>query len=88
MSSIASGEHKEAGGMLRNVLATYSEAEDLVNIGAYKEGSNQEIDFALSKIGAVNEFLRQGVYDKFEFDQEIQMLQGIFEEAPPEDLEV
>ena len=88
MSSIASGEHKEAGGMLRNVLATYSEAEDLVNIGAYKEGSNQEIDFALSKIGAVNEFLRQDVYDRFEFDQEIQMLQGIFEEAPPEDLEV
>lgn len=88
MSSIASGEHKEAGGMLRNVLATYSEAEDLVNIGAYKAGSNQEIDFALSKIGEVNEFLRQDVYDRFDFDQEIQMLREIFEEAPPEDLEV
>ena len=64
---------------MRNVLATYSEAEDLVNIGAYKDGSNPEIDFALSKIGEVNEFLRQDVYEKFDFAQEVQMLEGIFE---------
>lgn len=80
MSSIAAKEHKAAGGKLRNVLATYSEAEDLVNIGAYKEGSNQEIDFALSKIGRVNEYLQQDVYEKFDFEQEIQMLQDIFQE--------
>lgn len=79
MSSIADESHKEASGKLRNVLATYSEAEDLVNIGAYKDGSNPEIDFALSKIGEVNEYLRQDVYEKFDFDQEVQMLQGIFE---------
>lgn len=79
MSSIADGEHKDASGKLRNVLATYSEAEDLVNIGAYKDGSNPEIDFALSKIGEVNEYLRQDVYEKFDFDQEVQMLQEIFE---------
>ena len=79
MSSIAGDDHKDASGKLRNVLATYSEAEDLVNIGAYKDGSNPEIDFALSKIGEVNEFLRQDVYEKFDFAQEVQMLEGIFE---------
>lgn len=82
MSSIVAKEHKAASGKLRNVLATYSEAEDLVNIGAYKEGSNPEIDFALSKIGRVNEYLQQDVYEKFDFEQEVQMLQEIFEEAP------
>lgn len=46
-------------GRLKNVLATYNEAEDLINIGAYKSGSNKNIDYAISKIDAVNEFLRQ-----------------------------
>ncbi len=44
MSAIASGEHKALAGRLKNVLATYNEAEDLINIGAYKSGSNREID--------------------------------------------
>ena len=80
MSSIASKEHKQAAGKLRNVMATYSEAEDLVNIGAYKPGSNKEIDFALSKIDAVNEFLMQDVYEKVSFEDAIERLKGIFNE--------
>lgn len=46
-------------------MATYAEAEDLVNIGAYKPGSNKEIDFALSKIEAVNGFLFRMYMRKF-----------------------
>ena len=80
MSSIASKEHKQWAGKLRNVMATYAEAEDLVNIGAYKPGSNKEIDFALSKIDAVNGFLIQDVYEKVSFEDTIKRLQNIFEE--------
>ena len=80
MSSIATKEHKQAAGKLRNVMATYSEAEDLVNIGAYKPGSNKEIDFALSKINAVNDFLMQDVYEKVSFEDAIERLQGIFDD--------
>ena len=80
MSSIATKEHKQAAGKLRNVMATYSEAEDLVNIGAYKPGSNKEIDFALSKIDAVNDFLMQDVYEKVSFEDAIERLQGIFDD--------
>ncbi len=61
-------------------MATYAEAEDLVNIGAYKPGSNKEIDFALSKIDAVNGFLIQDVYEKVSFEDTIKRLQNIFEE--------
>ena len=78
MSSIATKEHKQAAGKLRNVMATYSEAEDLVNIGAYKPGSNKEIDFALSKINAVNDFLMQKTDEKFQFEQEIDLLRALF----------
>lgn len=78
MSSIASKSHKEAAGKLRNVLATYQEAEDLINIGAYKKGSNPGIDYAISKIEAVNEFLKQDTMEKFGFEEEEQMLESLF----------
>ena len=80
MSSIVDSQHKKAAGQLKNVLATYAEAEDLVNIGAYKAGSNPSIDYALSKIDAVNEFLQQDVYEKLSFEESIQRLEEIFPE--------
>ena len=79
MSSIVTPEHKKAAGELRNVLATYTEAEDLINIGAYKKGSNKEIDHAVEKIDEVNGFLRQGVYDKFTFEEETELMSQIFD---------
>ena len=78
MSSITTREHKELAGKLKNVLATYSEAEDLINIGAYKSGSNSEIDYAIRKIRAVNEFLRQATDEKFVFEEEIALLEQLF----------
>lgn len=80
MSQIAERDHKQASGKLKNVLATYSEAEDLISIGAYKAGSNPEIDYAISKIQEVNQFLMQEVNDKFTFDETVKMLKAIFEE--------
>ena len=79
MSAIVDDEHKAASGKLKNVLATYAEAEDLINIGAYKQGSNKNIDYAISKIEAVNEFLRQRTDEKFMFDEEVQLLEQLFE---------
>lgn len=81
MSSIASEEHKGAAGKLRNVLGTYDEAEDLINIGAYKSGSNVAIDYAIQKINAVNQFLMQGTMEKFTFEEIIQRLEAIFNDS-------
>lgn len=78
MSSIATKEHKDAAGKLKNVLATYQEAEDLINIGAYKRGSNKNIDYAISKIEDVNAFLTQDTMEKFGFEEEEQMLENLF----------
>ncbi len=80
MSAIATKEHKDAAGKLKNVLATYSEAEDLINIGAYKAGSNRQIDYAISKIDAVNEYLMQQTDEKFSFEEEVDLLLGLFNE--------
>ena len=78
MSSIATKEHKQYANQLKNVLATYNEVEDLINIGAYKAGSNKEIDYAILKINAVNQFLMQQVDEKFTFEQTIEALKEIF----------
>ncbi len=66
MSSIAGSEHKATAGKLKNVLATYQEAEDLINIGAYKKGSNNNIDYAIEKIDSVNEFSFEEILDMME----------------------
>ena len=80
MSSIISDEHKEYASELKMVLATYNEAEDLINIGAYKKGSNKNIDYAISKIEKVNDFLKQKVEVKFDIQESLQLLKEIFED--------
>ena len=77
---IAEREHKMYAGKLKNVLATYNEAEDLINIGAYKTGSNPGIDYAIQKIDEVNRFLVQDVNEKFTFEETVALLKAIFEE--------
>ena len=79
MSQVAEREHKKAAGKLKNVLATYNEAEDLINIGAYKSGSNPDIDYAISMHKKVNEFLLQDVEEKIDFEESIKRLQDMFE---------
>lgn len=78
MSSIVTKEQKKLASQLKMVLATYTESEDLINIGAYKAGANKNIDYAIEKIDAVNEFLCQGTDEKFTFDQTLEALRGIF----------
>ena len=78
MSAIAEKEHKDFANRLKNVLATYAEAEDLINICAYKAGSNKDIDYAISKINAVNSFLMQEVDEKFTFEENVALMKGIF----------
>jgi len=81
MSQIADKEHRKAAGKLKNVLATYNEAEDLINIGAYKHGSNPDIDYAISMNKTVNEYLCQDVDEKFDFAEAVEMLKMMFEGA-------
>jgi flagellum-specific ATP synthase len=81
MSSIDDAAQKEAAGKLKNSMAVYAEAEDLINIGAYKKGSNPEIDDAIAKHQAINDFLLQKTDEKFEFDEEVELMQAIFAEG-------
>jgi flagellum-specific ATP synthase len=69
MIDIVDKEQKNKANDLLKILATYKKAEDLINIGAYVNGSNHEIDHAIKMIDKVNTFLRQNIDEKIDFVQ-------------------
>jgi FliI/YscN family ATPase len=71
MPELATGEHQAAAGVLRSLLATYRENQDLINIGAYTAGSNPRIDTAIRMIEAINEFLCQTTLEKCPYNETI-----------------
>jgi len=71
MSEIVQKEHNVAAQKLRSIMATYREAEDLINIGAYSTGNNVQIDQAIAKIDAVKAFLQQDVNEKMTINETI-----------------
>jgi len=81
MSSVIDKPHKELAGKCKMLLATYREAEDLINIGAYKAGSNKDIDLAISKIDDINNFLKQDVSEKISFGDTCRMLEEFLKDA-------
>ncbi len=78
MTSVAEATHLEAAGKLREVLATYEANKDLILIGAYKKGSDPKIDYAISKIQAVNDFLKQPTHEAMPSETSVRKLINLF----------
>ncbi|MDR1378965.1 MAG: flagellar protein export ATPase FliI [Synergistaceae bacterium] len=74
MPAIVSQEHLAAAGRVRDLMATYAESEDLINIGAYKAGANPRVDWALKHLDAVREFLAQKVGESSSFEETVNQL--------------
>ncbi len=67
MRSVTSKEHRDWAGKLREWLAVYQQAEDLINIGAYARGTNAKIDQSILAIDRINMLLKQDVDDTGDF---------------------
>ena len=78
MNDICEIEHKAAASQARDIIATFKEAEDLINIGAYERGSNIKIDKSIEYIDKVNSYLKQGVNEKSSFEDNINNLKNMF----------
>ncbi len=81
MIDVVSKEHYELSMRFKDILASYKEAEDLINIGAYARGSNPKIDLAIAKIESFNQYLRQGIMDKAGMADSQAALQSILGDA-------
>jgi flagellum-specific ATP synthase len=77
MNDVVDEEHREFANKFISTYATYKSAEDLINIGAYKKGSNRDIDYAISKIEQIRSFLKQRVEESFSIEETIQVLRDI-----------
>jgi ATP synthase in type III secretion protein N len=78
MPVVADQPHLHAAAKMREVLATYQKQKDLILLGAYRQGSDPKVDFAISKINAVNAFLKQSNSDRPSAAQAIQQMKGLF----------
>ena len=74
MNEIATPEQKQIASKLRNMMAVYRDYEDLISIGAYKSGTNPELDDAIRHINGINEFLCQQVGEKFDLEETIALM--------------
>jgi flagellum-specific ATP synthase len=79
MPDIIDRNHYQRAMRFNEILATYKEAEDLINIGAYVKGSNPQIDHALSKINQLRGFLKQEIFEKALYDESCDRLNEIIE---------
>jgi flagellum-specific ATP synthase len=77
MNDVTSSEHRQFAGKYKEMLATYLQAEDLINIGAYRQGSNPKIDLAVSKIDRIFGYVRQDIQENVGFEQSIEILRDI-----------
>lgn len=82
MKDVVGTDHWNRAMEVKSLLAAYAEAEDLVNIGAYVQGSNPRIDRALQFVEPINTFLRQSTEESGTLEEHLEQLSAIIEAAP------
>lgn len=78
MVDVTTPAHQALAGKLRRLLSVYQGAEDLISVGVYAKGSQPEIDDAIHRLPRVQAFLRQGINEKADWDDNLQQLEGLF----------
>ncbi len=81
MDDVVGADQKRWAGRLKETLATYRKAEDLINIGAYAAGSNPKIDHAIRMIDRIDGYLRQDIDETVPFEASREQLAGLFAEG-------
>ncbi|SFP59333.1 flagellar protein export ATPase FliI [Caldicoprobacter faecalis] len=77
MPDIVDKSHMNVAAKIKTLMAAYEEARDLINIGAYRRGSNPEVDEAIQKMPQITEFLQQAIDEKAEFEDTYRWMQRI-----------
>ncbi len=79
MDDIVDPEHRQNAAQLKQIMATYRKAEDLINIGAYVAGSNPKIDHAIAMHDKINDYLRQDLGETVKFGESVAQMAHLFE---------
>jgi flagellum-specific ATP synthase len=74
MPAVTTPDHQEQAGLVRRLMSVYARSEDLVRIGAYKPGSDPDLDRALRARGALREFMTQKSHERVRFPEALERL--------------
>jgi flagellum-specific ATP synthase len=77
MPSVVSAKHQEVARRVRSLMATWSENEELIRLGAYRAGSNAGVDAAIARIDGIRSFLSQKVGESATLDQSLAAMESI-----------
>ena len=79
IEDVTTSEHRGCASRLKEALATYKKAEDLINIGAYVKGSNPQIDHSIEMIDRINEYLKQDTKERVSLEESIGQIEELFQ---------
>ncbi|MBF0565398.1 MAG: FliI/YscN family ATPase [Nitrospirae bacterium] len=79
MPDIIDSNHFAAAGKFIEILATYRRFEDMINLGAYKEGSNPKVDYAIRMEDRLNNYLKQGITQSCDFATSVNDMYKLFQ---------
>ena len=88
MPDVVTEKHLKAAMKIRELKSIYEEAEDLINIGAYVEGSNPKIDVAKRYIDEINKFLKQGRDESSSLKETVEILENIYDRISKDEKEM
>jgi flagellum-specific ATP synthase len=80
MPAVTQPAHREHAALLRRLMAVYARSEDLVRIGAYKPGSDEDLDRALRARGAMRAFMMQDAQEQVRFPDCVRRLAALAKE--------
>ena len=77
MPAVTTTEHRTKASMARRLLAAHARSEDLIRIGAYKPGTDEELDRAMRAMPLLRTFLEQGSGERVMIDEAVAQLQAM-----------
>ncbi|HEY2828016.1 MAG TPA: EscN/YscN/HrcN family type III secretion system ATPase, partial [Pirellulales bacterium] len=85
MPDVASAPHLEAAQSIRELMAAYRDHEDLISIGAYRQGANRQVDTAIHLLDEINNCLRQKIDERATLESARKGLLQLYKNATAKD---
>ncbi|MBA1443415.1 MAG: flagellar protein export ATPase FliI [Gammaproteobacteria bacterium] len=82
MNEITTYGHQDAARSFKHLYSLYQQNRDLISVGAYEQGRDEQIDIAIAAMPALTEFLRQDMRTPVNLRESLDALEALFPSEP------